>query len=80
MSTHTRQVEHQRCSRTGRVQKISKNVRKNTIFNEHPVPSYLDLIVLNTDANANEMHYSNSDVKTSNEDYIRIYTIGNKTS
>ena len=32
--THTRQVEHQRCSRTGRVKKNSKN----TIVNEHPVP------------------------------------------
>ena len=32
--THTRQVEHQRCSRTGRVQNI---LRKNTIFNEHLV-------------------------------------------
>ena len=28
--THTRQVEHQRCSRTGRVQKIQKILRKNT--------------------------------------------------
>ena len=37
MCTHTRQVEHQRCSRIGRVQKIQKIVRKNTIFNEHPV-------------------------------------------
>ena len=35
--THARQVEHQRYSRTGRVQKILKNLRKNTIFNEHPV-------------------------------------------
>ena len=35
---HTRQVEHQRCSRTGRVQKIYKILRKITIFNEHPVP------------------------------------------
>ena len=35
--THTRQVEHPRCSRTGRVQKIHKISRKNTIFNEHPV-------------------------------------------
>ena len=33
--THTRQVEHQRCGRTGRVQKNHKG--KNTIFNEHPV-------------------------------------------
>ena len=31
------QVEHQRCSRTGRVQKNHNIVRKNTIFNEHPV-------------------------------------------
>ena len=35
--THTRQVEHQRCSRTGRVKKNLKILRKNTIFNEHPV-------------------------------------------
>ena len=35
--THTRQVEHQRRSRTGRVQKIQIFFRKNTIFNEHPV-------------------------------------------
>ena len=34
---HTRQVEHQRCSRTGRVQKNPKFSGKNTIFNEHPV-------------------------------------------
>ena len=34
---HTRQVEHKRCSRTGRVQKNHKILRKNTIFNEHPV-------------------------------------------
>ena len=34
---HTRQVEHRRCSRTGIVQKIHKILRKNTIFNEHPV-------------------------------------------
>ena len=37
MCTHPRQVEHQRCCRTRRVQKIQKNLRKNTIFNEHPV-------------------------------------------
>ena len=35
--THTRQVEHQRCIRTGRVQKKYKILRKNTIINEHPV-------------------------------------------
>ena len=35
--THARQVEHQRCSRTGRVQKYHKILRKNTIINEHPV-------------------------------------------
>ena len=35
--THIRQVEHQRCSRTGRFQKIHKILSKNvTIFNEHP--------------------------------------------
>ena len=33
--THTRQVEHQRCNRTGRVQKNHKIL--NIIFNEHPV-------------------------------------------
>ena len=37
--THTRQVEHQRCRRTGRVQKNHK-IRKNTIFNEYPVLNY----------------------------------------
>ena len=37
--THTRQVESQRCGRTGRVQKNYKILRKNTIFNEHPVSS-----------------------------------------
>ena len=37
--THTRQVENQRCSRTGRVQKTYNILRKNTIFNEHPVTS-----------------------------------------
>ena len=38
MCTHTRhQVEHQRYRRTGRVKKIQKILRKNTIFNEHPV-------------------------------------------
>ena len=30
--THTRQVEHQRCSSTGRVQKNKKKIRENTIF------------------------------------------------
>ena len=40
--THSRQVEHQRCSRTGRVQKIHRNLRKNTIFNEHPVDNVRD--------------------------------------
>ena len=35
--THTRQVEHQRWSRTGRVQKIHNILRKITIFNGHPV-------------------------------------------
>ena len=34
--THTMQVELKRCSRTGRVQKNHKILRKNTIFNEHP--------------------------------------------
>jgi len=34
--THTRQVEQQRCSRTGRVQKIAKFSGKNTIINELP--------------------------------------------
>ena len=32
------QVEHQRCSRTGRVQKNPNILRKNTILDEHPVP------------------------------------------
>ena len=44
--THTRQVEHQRCSRTFRVQKNHNILRKNTIFNEHPVSPVL--MVLNT--------------------------------
>ena len=36
--THNRQVEHRRCSRTGRAQKNNKIFKeKNTIFNEHPV-------------------------------------------
>ena len=35
--THTRQVEDQRCSRTGRVKKNHKILGKNTIFNEHPL-------------------------------------------
>ena len=34
---HTRQVENQRGSRTGRVQKNHKILRKNTIFKEPPV-------------------------------------------
>ena len=34
---HTRQVEHQHCSRTGRVQKNHNILWKNKIFNEHPV-------------------------------------------
>ena len=39
MCTQPRQVENQRCSRTGRVQKNPKILKKNTIFNEHPVPT-----------------------------------------
>ena len=37
--THTRQVEHQRCSRTGRVQKTHHILRKNRYLmnSEHPV-------------------------------------------
>ena len=35
--THTRQVENQRCSRTGRVEKNHKILGKKTIFNVHPV-------------------------------------------
>ena len=31
------QVKHQHCSRTGIVQKNHNILRKNTIFNEHPV-------------------------------------------
>ena len=38
--THTRQVEHQRYSRTCRVKKNHKCLMKNTIFNEHPVVTY----------------------------------------
>ena len=37
VNTQTRQVKHQHCRRTGRVQKGHKILRKNTIFNEHPV-------------------------------------------
>ena len=36
MYTH-QEGRNLRCSRTGRVQKNQKNLRKNTIFNEHPV-------------------------------------------
>ena len=35
--TRTRQVENLRCSRTDNIQKNQKILRKNTIFNEHPV-------------------------------------------
>ena len=35
--THTRQVEHMRCSRADRVQKNHNILGKNTISNEHPV-------------------------------------------
>ena len=42
--TQTRQVEYQRCSRTGRVQKNHNIFRKkHTIFYEHPVLSMLFL-------------------------------------
>ena len=34
------QVKHQRCSRTGRVQKNQNILRKNTIFKEHPVRNF----------------------------------------
>ena len=34
--TH-KQVDHQRCSRTGRVKKNHNILRKNSIFNEHPL-------------------------------------------
>ena len=44
MCTPTRQVEHQRCSRTGRVQKKSQHFKKNTIFNEHPVPPLFKIV------------------------------------
>ena len=37
LCTQSRQVENQRCCRTGRVQKNHKILRQNTIFNEHPV-------------------------------------------
>ena len=40
MCTHTRHVEHQRCSRTRRFQKNRKILRKNTIFNEQPVDKH----------------------------------------
>ena len=34
-------TQHQRCSRTSRVQKNHNILRKNTIFNEHPVCSQI---------------------------------------
>ena len=37
------QVKHQRCSRTGRFQKNHNILRKNTIFNGHPVPNFSKL-------------------------------------
>ena len=43
--THTRQVENQRCSRTGRVQKNHKILRENTIFNENPIHRFLKFSV-----------------------------------
>ena len=46
--THTRQVETKRCIRTGRVQKNHKILRKNTIFNEHPVDLNLHYIHLSS--------------------------------
>ena len=38
------QVEDQRCSRTGRVKKNHNILRKNTIFNEHPVCYFVRII------------------------------------
>ena len=35
--THTRQVEHQTCSRTGRVKKNHKNLRKKTQYLMNPI-------------------------------------------
>ena len=35
------QVEHQHCCRTDRVQKNHNILRKNTLFNEHPVAAWL---------------------------------------
>ena len=43
-----RQVQHQHCTRTGRVQKNKKKFGKNTKFNEHPVKhseNFLDLLI-----------------------------------
>ena len=37
------QVKHQRCSRSGWVQKNHNILRKNTIFNEHPVKQKWDI-------------------------------------
>ena len=38
-------IEHQRCSRTDRVQKNHRILGKNTIFNEHPVCNVIDKVV-----------------------------------
>ena len=55
--THTRQVEHQGCSRTGRVQKIQKNLRKKTLFDQHPVqPFYLKIFVAGSEFNISKVN------------------------
>ena len=36
-------IEQQRCSRTGKVQKNHKILKKNTIFNEHPVIRFVPI-------------------------------------
>ena len=42
--THTRQVEHQRCNSTGRVQKNHNILRKDTIINGHPVHIRVEIL------------------------------------
>ena len=55
--THTRQVEHQRCCRTDRVQKNYNNLRKNTIFNEHPVSFFLSFSLFFTPTSSTTSTY-----------------------
>ena len=58
------QVENQRCSRTGRVQKKSQNFKeKNTIFNEHPVfHTTIDMSRNDALNNNDDNHESNDNI------------------